>query len=71
MAEHKYRMVLIWSERDGAWLIEVPELPGALADGATPTEAVANAQVIIEEWLETARAEGRPIPEPQSLAPIA
>jgi predicted RNase H-like HicB family nuclease len=70
-AAHKYRMMLTWSERDGAWLVEVPELPGAMADSATPTEAVANAQVVIDEWLEVARAEGRPIPAPQSLAPTA
>jgi hypothetical protein len=43
-------------------LVEVPELPGAMADGATPAQAVANAQVIIEEWLEVAHAEGRSIP---------
>lgn len=71
MAEHKYQMVLRWSERDGAWLVEVPELPGAMADGSTPTEAVANALVIIDEWLEVAREEGRPIPTPQSLATSA
>jgi predicted RNase H-like HicB family nuclease len=49
MAEYKYRIVLTWSERDGAWLVEMPELPGAMADGATPAEAVAKAQVIIDE----------------------
>jgi len=71
MADHKYRMVLSWSETDGAWLVQVPELPGAMADGATPQEAVANAERIIEEWLEVAREENRPIPTPESLAPSA
>lgn len=67
MADAKYRMILTWSKLDNAWLVEIPELPGAMADGATPEEAVANAQVIIEEWLEVAREEGRPIPQPQAL----
>jgi hypothetical protein len=44
MSDHKDRMVLTWSARDSAWLVEIPELPGAMADGATPEEAVANAQ---------------------------
>ncbi len=69
MAEYKYRMILTWSKPDNAWLVEIPELPGAMADGATPEEAVANAQVIIDEWLEVAREEGRPIPQPQT--PVA
>jgi predicted RNase H-like HicB family nuclease len=71
MAVHKYRMILNWSKPDGAWLVEIPELPGAMADGATPAEAIANAQLIIDEWLDVAREEGRLIPEPASLAPSA
>ena len=46
-------------------MVEVPELPGCMADGATYAEAVANAQVVIAEWIETARQMGRPIPEPK------
>lgn len=69
MVDHTYRMVLSWSETDGAWLVEVPELPGAMADGATPEEAVAHAERIIKEWLEVAREDGRSIPTPKSLAP--
>ncbi|HKS70586.1 MAG TPA: type II toxin-antitoxin system HicB family antitoxin [Ktedonobacterales bacterium] len=65
MADYKYRIILSWSDRDNAWIAQVPDLPGCLADGATPAEAVANAQVIIGEWIETAREDGRPIPEPQ------
>ncbi len=71
MTDHKYRMILTWSKADNAWLVEAPELPGAMADGATPAEAVNNMQVIIDEWLEVAREEGRPIPQPQALATSA
>jgi len=52
-------------EEDQAFIVEVPELPGCMADGATYQEALANAQVIIQEWIETARELGRPIPEPK------
>jgi predicted RNase H-like HicB family nuclease len=62
---YKYRMVLSWSEPDQVWVVDVPELPGCFADGATPEEAVANAQLVITEWMETARRYGQPIPEPQ------
>jgi predicted RNase H-like HicB family nuclease len=60
----KYEMVIYWSEADGAFVVEVPELPGCMADGATYQEAVANAERIIQEWIETAKEEGRSIPEP-------
>lgn len=61
----KYEMVIYWSEADGAFVVEVPELPGCMADGATYQEAVANAERIIQEWIETAKEEGRSIPEPK------
>lgn len=61
----RYEMIIYWSENDQAFLVEVPELPGCMADGATYTEAVTNAEVIIREWIEIARELGRPIPEPK------
>ena len=61
----KYEMVIYWSEADGAFVVEVPELPGCMADGATYQEAVASAERTIQEWIETAREEDRPIPEPK------
>ena len=63
--KYKYEMIIYWSKEDGAFVVEVPELPGCMADGATYVEAVANAQVIIDEWVETARELGREIPEPK------
>ncbi|MDJ1121829.1 type II toxin-antitoxin system HicB family antitoxin [Olsenella sp. YH-ols2217] len=53
------RAVTHWSEEDGAWIAEVPNLPGCMADGPTRGEAEANARVVIAEWLETATELGR------------
>ena len=61
----RYELIIYWSCADEAFVVEVPELPGCMADGASYEEAVANAQVVIQEWIETARALGRPIPEPR------
>jgi predicted RNase H-like HicB family nuclease len=61
----RYEIVIYWSKDDGAFIAEVPELPGCAADGATYQEALANAETIIGEWIETARELGRPIPEPR------
>ena len=52
-------------EDDGRWIAEVPELPGCAADGMTYKQALANAEIVIREWIETARELGRPIPEPK------
>jgi predicted RNase H-like HicB family nuclease len=61
----KYEIILFWSEEDKAYLAEVPELPGCMADGPTPQKALANAEKIIAEWIETAKELGRPVPEPK------
>jgi predicted RNase H-like HicB family nuclease len=61
----RYEIIIYWSREDLAFLAEVPELSGCMADGASYEEALANAQVVIAEWIETAQAIGRPIPEPK------
>ena len=61
----RHELIVYWSEEDEAFIVEVPELPGCMADGATYQEALANAEVVIQEWIETARELGRPIPEPR------
>lgn len=61
----RYELVIYWSNEDSAYLVEVPDLPGCMADGATYEEAVANARVIIGEWIETAVELGRPVPVPR------
>ena len=62
---NKYEIIMYWSEDDQAFIAEVPELPGCVADGATYQEALANVEVIIREWIETAQELGRPIPQPK------
>ena len=59
----KHEIIIYWSERDQAFIAEVPELAGCAADGATQQEALANVEVVMQEWIETATALGRPIPE--------
>jgi predicted RNase H-like HicB family nuclease len=61
----KYEMIIYWSEEDQAFIADVPELPGCAADGQTYQEALANAEVVTQEWLETARELGRPVPAPK------
>jgi len=61
----KYEMIVYWSDDDQSYIVEVPELPGCMADGKTYGEAVRNAEEVIEEWIETAKELGRPIPEPK------
>ena len=59
----KYETLIYWSEEDQSYIAEVPELPGCMADGSTYKKALANVEVIIREWIETAKDQGRPIPE--------
>ena len=65
MPEYRYEVIIYWSEEDSAFIAEVPELAGCAADGASYAEAVSNVEVVIREWLETAKELGRPIPEPK------
>ncbi len=62
---YKYEVIIFWSEEDNSFIAEVPELPGCLADGKTQEEALGNAQVMMKEWIETAKFLGRSIPEPK------
>ena len=61
----KYEIILYWSEEDRAFIAEVPELPGCAADGETYQQAIANVEVVIHQWIETAKELGRPIPQPK------
>ena len=61
----RYELIIYWSKDDDSFVVEVPELPGCMADGKTYAKAVKNAEEIIDEWIETARKLGRPIPEPR------
>jgi predicted RNase H-like HicB family nuclease len=67
----KYEVIIYWSAEDHAFIAEVPELPGCAADGQSHGEALANAGVVVREWLETAKILGRPIPEPKGRLAFA
>jgi len=61
----KYEVIIYWSKEDKAFIAEVPELPGCAADGSTKQAALKNVDIVIEEWIETARSLGRSIPKPK------
>lgn len=61
----KYAIILHWSEEDGAYIAEMPELAGCMADGPTAREALHNVEQIAQEWIETAQGLGREVPEPK------
>ena len=62
---HKYEVVIYWSEEDKSYIAEVPELPGCMADGVSYNDALKNVEIIINEWIETAKKLGRKIPTPK------
>jgi predicted RNase H-like HicB family nuclease len=61
----RYELIIYWSADDQAFIVEVPELLGCAADGATYQEAVQLIEIVIQEWIEAAKSFGRPIPEPK------
>ncbi len=61
----RYEIMIYWSEEDQAFIAEVPELPGCAADGSTYKEALQNAEVVMQEWIDTAKDLKRSIPEPK------
>ena len=60
-------MTISWTDDDQAYIVSVPDLPGCMADGRTPAEAVRNAEIVIQEWIECALEEGDKIPEPSVI----
>jgi predicted RNase H-like HicB family nuclease len=62
---YKYEIIIYWSSEDNAYIAEVPELPGCMADGKTPQEVLATVETVISEWIEIAQVQGRPIPAPK------
>jgi predicted RNase H-like HicB family nuclease len=63
--QSKYEIIIYWSKDDNAYIAEVPELSGCMADGKTYQEAIKNVEVVIQEWIETAKELNRPIPQPK------
>jgi len=66
-----YQIILYWSQEDQAFIAEVPELPGCIADGETYQEALQNVERIMQEWIETAQELGREIPTPKIRSILA
>jgi excisionase family DNA binding protein len=65
MKQNEYQMLIYWSDEDQAYIVEILELPGCMADGKTRQEALVNAETIVQEWIETAHNLGRVVPTPQ------
>jgi predicted RNase H-like HicB family nuclease len=61
----KYEVIIYWSEPDQAFIAEVPELPGCMADGKTKVKALAAVERVAKEWVQTAKSMGRPVPKPK------
>jgi predicted RNase H-like HicB family nuclease len=67
----KYEITIFWSEADDAYIAEVPELAGCMADGQTYDEALENAQIVINQWIETAKELNRRVPKPKNRLAFA
>ncbi len=70
-SKYRYQIIIYWNDEDNAFIVEVPELPGCAADGQTYQEALAQAEIVIDEWIETAKELGRDIPEPRGRLTFA
>ena len=68
---YKYEIIISYSTEDNAYIAEVPELAGCMADGETATQALENVEVVIGEWIETAKVMGREVPEPKGKRKFA
>ena len=64
-SKYRYEIIIYWSEEDRTYIAEVPELPGCAADGPTYQEVLNQAEIVIGEWIETAKELGRPVPDPR------
>lgn len=62
---YKYEVIIYWSDDDGVFVAETPELPGCIAHGPSPQQALASAQDAIGLWIDTALEFGDPVPEPK------
>ncbi len=68
---YKYEIIIYWSVDDSSYIAEVPELPGCVADGSSQKEVLENIEIVISEWIETARSLGRKVPEPRGRLQFA
>lgn len=66
-----YMMCIMWSEEDDAFIASMPELPGCITDGPTPSDALTNLREVAALWIETAQQLGRAVPSPRSASPLS
>lgn len=65
MKNSRYELIVYWSDEDDSFIAEVPELSGCVADGNSYSDVVKNVEIVIQEWIETAKELGREIPQPK------
>ena len=65
MASSRYEVIIYWSDGDQAFIAEVPELAGCVADGNSYADALSHVEIVIDDWIATARELGRSVPEPR------
>ena len=71
MKNPRYEMIIWWSDEDQAFVVDVPELPGCMADGSTRAKAIGNAEDAVAFWLKTAKADDRSVPNPKGRLQVA
>jgi len=71
MKQNSHEMIIWWSAEDDAYVVDVPELPGCMAHGATRQTAIKNAEAAIKFWIKTATADGKEIPQPRGRLLVA
>lgn len=67
--DYPFEMRPLSAEEGGGWLISFPDLPGCIADGETPEEAVANGKDALEAWIQAVQEAGKGLPKPGEVAP--
>ena len=65
LADLKYEIIIYWSQEDGHYIAEVPELPGCMADGETLEDTLSMVQEVMRLWIETCEEDGLPVPQPK------
>lgn len=64
-SKYSYELLVYWRDEDEAFIAEVPELPGCAADGVSYQDVLAELEIVIDAWIETAKEMGRAVPEPK------
>ncbi len=60
-----YHITIFYSEEDGSYIADIPDLPYCSAYGDTPQEALKEILIAKEAWLESARSANKPVPTPR------